>query len=86
MNPGISREAFAPSHGNNNSTHVLGELLSSKDVAEILGVHHKTVERKARIGEIPGHFKLNRWYFFPSELDKWMRVCVPSDSQSVRVN
>jgi hypothetical protein len=60
--------------------------LTSKDVAAMLGPHPKTIERYAREGKIPGHFKLNRWYFFPSELDNWLRVCEPAVSQSRLVN
>ena len=60
--------------------------LTTSDVAAMLGAHPKTIERKARAGDIPGHFKINRWFFFPSELDKWLRFCVPSCSQFVNVS
>lgn len=46
----------------------------------MLCAHYKTIEKRARKGEIPGHL-LNHWYFFASELDKWMRVCESADSQ-----
>ena len=62
------------------------EILSSKDVAALLGRNHKTIERYAREGEIPGHFKLNRWYFFKPELDSWLQSDVESTRQPCRVN
>lgn len=49
------------------------EVLTSKDVAAMLGRSHKTIERYAREGAIPGHFRLRRWYFLKSELDSWLR-------------
>ena len=39
----------------------------------MLGRSHKTIERYAREGAIPGHFRLRRWYFLKSELDSWLR-------------
>lgn len=60
--------------------------LTTKQVAAMLGPHPKTIERYARDGKIPGHFKMNHWYFFASELDKWMRLCESADSQFVSVN
>lgn len=75
---------------NQRSEHCAAALyeqpLTSRDVAAMLGAHPKTIERKARGGEIPGHFKMNRWFFFPSEIDKWLRVCINPDSQFVSVN
>jgi excisionase family DNA binding protein len=52
--------------------------LTSRDVAAMLGVGHKTIERHAREGEIPAHFRLNRWYFFQSELVRWLKAEVHS--------
>lgn len=60
--------------------------IDSREAAEILGCHFKTLERYARRGEIPGYFRLNRWYFYRSELDAWLRSTVNCISQSVRVN
>ena len=61
-------------------------LLTSKQAAELLHIHPKTLERKARLKEVPGHFKFNRWYFLASELDDWLRSDVDSGSQFVCVN
>lgn len=54
--------------------------LDSRTAAEMLGCHPKTLERKARRGEVPGHFKLNRWYFVIAELDAWLKGDVRSAS------
>jgi excisionase family DNA binding protein len=65
---------------------IFEQLLSSKEAAEKFNVHVKTMERKARSGEIPAYFKFGRWFYFGSELDAWLRCAVQSGSQSVRVN
>ena len=57
-------------------------LLDSRQAAVLFDVHHKTIERKARSGEIPAVFRFGRWYFRASELDAWYI----HGSQSVRVN
>lgn len=44
----------------------------------MLGVSHKTLERHAREGTIPAHFRLNRWFFFQSELVHWLKADVDS--------
>ena len=68
-------------------THVQFEpLLDSREAAELLRMHYKTLERKVREGVIPGHQILGRWYFRASELDVWVRSGVNSASQSVREN
>jgi predicted DNA-binding transcriptional regulator AlpA len=61
-------------------------VLTSKDVAAMLGRNHKTIERHAREGTIPGHFRLSRWYFLKSEIDEWLLGEVNSTSQPDRVN
>ncbi len=62
-------------------------LLDSRDAAELLHIHHKTLERKAREGEIPGYKIAGRWYFRASELDGWLRSQLQSaPANPVRVN
>jgi excisionase family DNA binding protein len=62
-------------------------LLSSREAAEILQVSHKTVERHARAGTVPGHFRFGKWFFFRAELDEWLRGALPStNNQPCRVN
>jgi hypothetical protein len=60
--------------------------LTSKDVGAMLGRNAKTIERHAREGAIPAHFKLNRWYFFRAEIDEWLRCEVKSTRQPDRGN
>lgn len=48
-------------------------FVSDKQVAEFLNVHPKTVQRKARAGEIPGYRKLDKWFFLMSEIQQWMK-------------
>lgn len=57
--------------------------LTTKQAAEFLGVHFKTVEKFAREGRIPAHRigeKILR--FYETELDDWLRGTVSSASQS----
>jgi len=68
------------------SAKVFEPLLNSREAAALLRVHYKTLERKARRGEIPGYQIAGRWCFRASELDAWLRSQVHSASQSVRVN
>jgi excisionase family DNA binding protein len=64
------------------SSEITSKPLTTKDVAALLQVHPKTIERHAREGSIPAHFRLNRWFFFQSELDSWLRCDVDSACQS----
>jgi excisionase family DNA binding protein len=69
-----------------SATQMFEPLLDSRDAAVLLHMHHKTLERKARGGEIPGYQIAGRWYFRASELDRWLRSQLNSASQSVRMN
>jgi excisionase family DNA binding protein len=53
-------------------------LLDSREAAALLRMHYKTVERKARNGEIPRYHHNGGWYFRASELDAWLRSAVHS--------
>ena len=68
------------------SATVFEPLLTSREAAALLRVHYKTLERKARVGQIPGYQIAGRWCFRASELDAWLKSQVNSASQSVRVN
>jgi excisionase family DNA binding protein len=62
-------------------------LLDSREAAALLHIHHKTLERKARSGEIPGYQVLGKWFFRASELDCWLRSQLKSPTANlVRVN
>ncbi len=57
-------------------------LLTSREAAAFLRIHHKTVERNARKKEIPGYFFNRRWFFRLSELDAWLRSAVRQQTAS----
>lgn len=63
-------------------------LITSREAADLLHMNHKTVERWARIGELPGYQYAagEPWYFRKSELDSWLRSKLNSVSQLHRVN
>jgi len=47
--------------------------LTCEEAAAFVRVHPKTVKRMARRGDLPGYFRFGRWFFYTSELDRWMR-------------
>lgn len=47
--------------------------LMCEEAAAFVRVHPKTVKRMARRGTLPGYFRFGRWFFYASELDRWMR-------------
>ena len=48
--------------------------MTAQEAAEFLGVHPRTIKRAAARGYVPGHFALNRWFFYASELDACIRA------------
>lgn len=58
--------------------------LTCEEAAAFVRVHPKTVKRMARDGELPGHFRFGRWFFYASELDFWMRTELHSSRHSCR--
>ena len=58
--------------------------LTCEEAAAFVRVHPKTVKRMARRGELPGHFRFGRWFFYASELDCWMRTELHSSRHSCR--
>lgn len=48
-------------------------LLDSDQAAALLRIHPKTLQKKARAGEIPGRHVGNRWRFRVSDLNDWLR-------------
>lgn len=63
---------------------IFESLLSSRQAGELLHVNHKTLERWAKAGAIPGYQFVPRgqWLFRASELDEWLRSKLNSVSQS----
>ncbi len=58
--------------------------LNPQEAADLLRVHPKTIKRMAGRGEVPGHFRFGRWYFYASELDWWMRGEIHSSRRPCR--
>jgi excisionase family DNA binding protein len=58
--------------------------LTCDEAAAFVRVHPKTVKRMARTGELPGHFRFGRWFFYASELDSWMRTELHSSGHPCR--
>lgn len=58
--------------------------ITCEEAAAVLRVHPRTIKRMARCGEVPGHFRFGRWFFYPSELDSWMRTELHSARHSCR--
>ena len=62
-------------------------LLNSREASSLLRMHYKTLERRARNGEVPAYQITGRWYFRASELDGWLKSQVNSiPANPVRVN
>ncbi|MBZ5678164.1 MAG: helix-turn-helix domain-containing protein [Acidobacteriia bacterium] len=61
-------------------------LLKTAQAAALLGVHPKTLQRMARNGEVPGHRIGDLWRFRASDLDRWVRGEVSSQSPLVPQN
>jgi|SRR5277367_3817489 excisionase family DNA binding protein len=70
-------------NGNNERSRI-ERPLTCEEAAELVRVHPKTVKRMARSGELPGHFRFGRWFFYASELDCWMRTELHSSRHSCR--
>jgi len=75
----VARESI-PHDGN----RAVERPLTCEEAAQFVRVHPKTVKRMARSGELPGHFRFGRWYFYASELDCWMRTELHSSRHSCR--
>ena len=72
--------------GNSPKQQLFEPLLDSREAAALLQIHPKTLERKARTGEVPAYQIAGKWRFRASELDRWLQSQLNSASQSVRVN
>jgi len=53
--------------------------LTCDEAGDLLRVHLRTIKRMAARGQVPGHFRFGRWFFYSSELDSWMRVELNSE-------
>jgi excisionase family DNA binding protein len=61
-------------------------LLNDGEAAGLLGIHPKTLQRLARVGEIPAHRIGRSWRYRASELNTWLTAgVVQSTRQPTRV-
>ena len=63
-----------PENGHPKPALTFEPLLSDVEVAELLGLHPKTVQRLAREGDIPAIRVGRYWRFRASELNEWIRL------------
>jgi excisionase family DNA binding protein len=64
--------------GNSNETHHEASI-DSKTAATYLNIHYKTLERMARVGEIPATKSGRSWQFLSSLLKDWLRARMNSN-------
>ena len=76
--------ARADQHAAMHASAVVERPLTCEEAAALIRVHPKTVKRMARRGDLPGHFRFGRWFFYASELDYWMRTELHSSRHSRR--
>ena len=74
--PQVSRLTSVHLAGSETSATPFGveRPLTCDEASQLLRVHPRTIKRMAARGEVPGHFRFGRWFFYPSELDSWMRM------------
>jgi len=74
--PQVSRLTSVHRAGSETSATPFGveRPLTCDEASQLLRVHPRTIKRMAARGEVPGHFRFGRWFFYPSELDSWMRM------------
>ena len=80
--PQVSRLTSVHLAGSETSATPFGveRPLTCDEASQLLRVHSRTIKRMAARGEIPGHFRFGRWFFYSSELDSWMRMELDSES------
>jgi len=80
--PHVSRLTSVHVGGSETSAAPFGveRPLTCDEASQLLRVHSRTIKRMAARGEIPGHFRFGRWFFYSSELDSWMRMEIDSES------
>lgn len=65
---------FSPSAENNTSFGITDfePLLNSHQAARLLSIHHKTLQKLARRGDIHGTHVGKLWRFRASDLNAWL--------------
>ena len=74
----------ARQHSIRHAPALVERPLTCNEAASLIRAHPKTVKRMARSGDLPGHFRFGRWFFYASELDSWMRTELHSSRHSCR--
>ena len=59
---------------------VFEPLLDSEEAAALLKIHPKTLQRMARLGHVPAKRIGDLWRFRASDLDRWVRGDVSSET------
>jgi excisionase family DNA binding protein len=67
-----------------DATELFEPLIGTAEAAQLLHIHPKTLQRKARLRTIPGHQIGKQWLFRASELDAWLKNAVSSQCHSCR--
>lgn len=57
----------------NGKAAALERSVGSREAADFLGIHYKSLERMARMGEVPASKSGKAWQFLLSLLDEWRR-------------
>jgi len=82
---GTTTEAsYADEDGRQSTRSSVERPLTCDEAGELVRAHPRTVKRMARSGRLPGHFRFGRWFFYASELDRWMRAELHSSHRPCR--
>jgi excisionase family DNA binding protein len=73
----------SPSHSESERVKVgFEELLTLREAASLLGMHWKTLERRAQSGKVPAFRVFGRWRFRASVLNQWVDNKLVSNSEN----
>ena len=68
-----SNRDASPSNSKSEKVKVgFEELLTLREAASLLGMHWKTLERRAQSGNVPAFRVFGRWRFRASVLNQWV--------------
>jgi len=75
---------FSSPQNESNTQRHFEPLRTDAQAADLPGIHPKTLQRLARLGEIPAHRIGRFWRYRASELDSWLRDCANAGAESDR--
>jgi excisionase family DNA binding protein len=67
------------STGGSNTLPSCEEAVNSRTAAAFLGIHYKTLERMARLGQVPAMKLGKEWQFLLSLLSEWRELQMNSN-------